>query len=239
MRFLKSGLDQALTALFVLSVSAIFLANEDPFARNALCAYAQFPCFESAHARALNKILYDISIGSVTSLIFYVLIVRLPDFQKRKRIKNSLRTHYKIFKEDCIAIFIAVADGSYEGGFPETLSEQCKFKDYFKQRISDSQDRWDAFANNLNPTYLRELVIRMEIFRDEIAFVLNNTDIPNEEAFEFFKRLSSAIYSNKGITLDYDSIKSLCNFLWSVFAGWDWVSGYRERDIIQEMIEAI
>jgi hypothetical protein len=29
------------------------------------------------------------------------------------------------------------------------------------------------------------------------------------------------------------------SFLWDVFAGWDVVSGYRERDIIGDMIAAI
>jgi hypothetical protein len=33
--------------------------------------------------------------------------------------------------------------------------------------------------------------------------------------------------------------KSFGAFLWSVFAGWDAVSGYRERDIIGDMIAAI
>jgi hypothetical protein len=79
----------------------------------------------------------------------------------------------------------------------------------------------------------------MEIFRDEMLFVLNNTDVPDEEPFEFFKRLSNAIYLMKNATLDYDSTKSLCGFLWTVFAGWNWVSGYRERDVIEEMIKAI
>jgi len=77
----------------------------------------------------------------------------------------------------------------------------------------------------------------MEIFRDEI--VLNTTDIADDEPFEFFKRLSAAIYVQKEVTPDYDPVKQLSGFLWNLLAGWDWVSGYRERDIVQEMIEAI
>jgi hypothetical protein len=40
-------------------------------------------------------------------------------------------------------------------------------------------------------------------------------------------------------TLGYDDTKSLGNFLWSLFAGFDFITGYRERDIIQDMIDAI
>jgi hypothetical protein len=168
-----------------------------------------------------------------------VLIVRIPDFQKRARIKKSFAAHYRAFKQDCIEIFLLVADGSYEGGVPETLLDQRDFKEYFKQEVSESQNRWHRFANTLNPHYLQELLNRMQVFRDEVLFVLNNTDIGDDKSFEFFKRLSGAIYSVKDTTLDYDSTRGFCGFLWSLFTGWDWVEGYPERDIIQEMIEAI
>jgi hypothetical protein len=79
----------------------------------------------------------------------------------------------------------------------------------------------------------------MEIFRNELVFVLNNADIPKDEPFEFLKRLSAAIYSMKDISLGYDEVKSLARFLWSVFAGWDPSTGYREEDIVKKMIATI
>jgi len=77
----------------------------------------------------------------------------------------------------------------------------------------------------------------MEIFRDELTFVLNNTEIPKDEPFEFLKRLSAAIYSMKDVTLRYD--ESLADLLWSIFAGWDFITGSRKQDIIKKMIDAI
>jgi hypothetical protein len=79
----------------------------------------------------------------------------------------------------------------------------------------------------------------MEMFRDELAFVLNNTDIPKDDPFEFLKRLSAAIYSMKDVTLGYDESNPLAHFLWNVFAGWDWITGYRKEDIVKKMINAI
>ena len=134
---------------------------------------------------------------------------------------------------------LMVADGTFTWGFHETLVDQDKFRDYFKQQISPDQDRWHAFLNNLDQYHLQQLSMHMEILRDEIAFVLNNIDIPNDQPFEFFKRLSRAILSMRSTTLGYDETKQFAGFLWSVFAGWDVITGYRERDIIQEMIEAI
>ncbi len=135
---------------------------------------------------------------------------------------------------------LLVADGSYSGGFPESLLQQDKFKDYFKQTVPPGdRNRWDQFLNKLDPHYLRELLTRMEIFRDEIAFVLNNADIPKDEPFDFLKRLSAAIYSMKDVTLGYDETKPLAGFLWTVFTGWDWITGYRKEDIVEKMLNSI
>ena len=134
---------------------------------------------------------------------------------------------------------LLVADGTYSGGLPETLMEQDKFRDYFSEKVTPDRNRWHDFQNNLNEYYLRELLTRMEIFREELGFVLNNTDIPKDEPFEFLKRLSAAIYSMKGVTLGYDKSKPLAGFLWNVFAGWDFITGYRKEDIVKKMIDAI
>ena len=187
---MKRLLDLALIAVFVLSVAALFLAHE-----------------------AWNKILYDLAVGALITLLFYLLVVRLPDYQRRQRLKGSFERHYKVFREDCIGIMLLVADGTYSGGLPETLMEQDKFRDYFSEKVTLDRNRWHDFQNNLNEYYLRELLTRMEIFREELGFVLNNTDIPKDEPFEFLKRLSAAIYSMKGVTLGYDESKPLAGFL--------------------------
>jgi len=110
---------------------------------------------------------------------------------------------------------------------------------YFEEEVAPGMSRFDKFQNELDEYYLRELLTRMEIFRDELAFVLNNTDIPKDKPFEFLKRLSAAIYSMKDVTLGYDESKPLAGFLWNVFAGWDQITGYRKEDIVKKMIAAI
>jgi hypothetical protein len=221
-----------------LSIAALLLAHEDPFVRKIVYEYTGFrPVVPNA--KAWYKISYDLAVGALITLLFYLLVVRLPDFQRRQRLKRSLDKHYKAFREDCIQIMLLVADRTYSADVPEKLMDQDKFRDYFKEKVTPDRDRWDEFLNNLDERNLRELLTRMEIFRDELAFVLNNTDIPKDEPFEFLKRLIAAIYSMKDIKLGYDELKPLAGFLWSVFAGWDWIEGYREEDIVKKMIDAI
>ncbi|MFZ1964723.1 MAG: hypothetical protein WAU78_14875 [Roseiarcus sp.] len=230
-------MDVVLVAIFLLSVALVLLAQEDPFVRNALFGRAHYP--EWLHAHALRKLFYDIGIGSLISLIFYALVVRLPERQKRNRLKKSFANYYREFREDCIQVMLMVADGTFEWGFHKTLVDQDKFRAYFREKLSPSEDRWDAFLNKIDDNQLQSLLTYMEILRDEISFVLASIDIADSEPFEFLKRLSNAITLRKNTTLGYDSTESFGNFLWDVFAGYSVATGPRERDIIAEMIKAI
>lgn len=225
-------------ALAAASIILMFLANEDPFARDALCRAAR-ACFYSEAAGGWNKLAYDFSAGCLISIVFYWVLVRLPEHRKRQRIRKSFAAHYRSFKLACIENFLAVADGGFEAELPRQLLPLEQFRAYFKQQVGADKIRWDQVANNMNPYYLAATLDRMEVLRQEISFVMHNTDIENEEALEFLKRLSRAIVMQRNATTDYDSMKSFLGFFWSLFAGWDWVEGYSTRDIVQEMIEAI
>jgi hypothetical protein len=232
MKTFRSPLDLTLVAIFLVSAALVLLTNEDPFFRSGICS--ALPCPRAA--QAWRRVIYDLSIGSLVSLIFYWLIVRLPEYQRRQRIKRSFAGRYRRFKEDCIGVMLGVADGTYDGSLVDELIEQKKFRKYFTE---NSHERWYRFLNKLDQHSLNELKTFMEIFRDEIEFVLNTTTIPEDEPFEFLKRLSAAIRSLQDRTLGYDETKPLENFLFEVFAGFNIVSGYAKQDVIETLIASI
>lgn len=226
-----------LIALVLASAVVMVLANEDAFARGVLCHAGV--CFPSEAAAFWNKLLYDFGAGCVITVVFYWLLGRLPEQRKRERIKKSLRAQYRAFKLSCIENFLAVADRGFEGGMPEKLLSVDQFRDYFKEQVKTDRNRWHDVANNMTPFYLSVTLARMEILRNEISFAMHNTDLSDGEAFDFLKRLSNAIIMQRNATTEYDSIGSFLGFFWNLFAGWDWVEGYRGRDIVEEMIESI
>jgi hypothetical protein len=237
MRFLRNWLAPTLVVLAALSVAAIFLGQENGFARVELCSFVWCPHWSSSHA--WEKIAYDLGAGSLISLFFYLLVVRVPDYQKRQRFKRSFRKKYQIFKEDCIAEMLGIADGTFMWGFHEELTDQARFREYFEQNVSQDQDRWDRLFNNLDDEGLRRIITHMEVFRDETAFILASIDIPGDEAFEFLQRLTSNILRVKKLNADYDSKKSFLNFLWDLFAGGSIATGYRDYDMIERAIDQI
>jgi len=186
-----------------------------------------------------EKLTYDLAVAYLVSLIFYLLVARLPDYERRRRLKKSFERHYQNFREDCVAIMLLVADGTYIWGFHRELVDQDKFREYFKEQVGQGQDRWNAFQNKLTSYYLQQLITKLESFHAEINFVLNNVDIPDDKPFEFMKRLSAASFAMNKTTPSYEDKDTFCGFLWSVFAGWDNVQGYSNRDIVKDMIKAI
>lgn len=234
---LRKYLDQILVAMGVVSLTLMFFAHENSFARDWWCRYA--PCSTWPNAAPGYKILYDLAVGTFVTLVFYFLVVRLPDYRKRLRFKKLIVEQYRSFKISCISLMLGMADGSYSAGHPETLISQHEFKEYFQAQNHSGEDRWSKIANSLDEYHVRQLLKAFEKFRDDIAFFLNNVDVPDDKPFEFLNRLSDVIFQVRDTTTDYDDIKSLCRFLWEMFAGWDWVGGYRKSDIIQDMIDAV
>jgi hypothetical protein len=236
---LRERIKPLTVTLWVLSVASILLAlvtSDEPVPEVFKNTWVEV-WFEKLPTG--NAILFDISIGFLVSVLFYLLVVWFPDRRKKNLIKNNLAEHYRSFKEDTIGILLAACQGSYQADLPEKLSEQSEFRKYFKEPVSDSQERWHAVLNGLNDRLLTDLLVELEILLNEVTYVLNNVNIENPDVFSFFKRLSQAVYKLKTTTLEYDDVKTLSRFLWEVFAGWNFVDGYREDDIVGVMIEKI
>jgi len=187
----------------------------------------------------LQKFANAISIGILVSSIFYIIVVWLPDRARKNRIKRSLESHYRNFKKSLISEFLIYTD-SQDYGDPESLLNKDEFKRYFKIRVNESQDRWAVYLTAIesNEYALRSLLVELEILRDELLFVLNNLEIHDENVFEFFKHFSQTIYMLKDTSGEYDETKRLSQVLWLMFTGYTFSTGYKEPDLIDQMIQS-
>lgn len=188
-----------------------------------------------------NSIIFSLSIGFLVSVFFYLLVVWFPARQRKNLIKSNFEEQYLSFKHDMICIFLGASEKVYDGELPSKLSDQSEFKKFFTTPDkNDSRNiRWYAVLNGLNEYHLKELLVELEIFMNEVAYVLNNVEINDPNVFSFFKRLSQAVHRLKNSTSEYEDVKQLSRFLWELFAGWNFIDGYREDDIVKVMIEKI
>ncbi len=176
----------------------------------------------------------------VISSVFYFMVAYLPERQKRNRIRRRMEKQYKEFKLSCIDIFL-IMSSSQEYQNREMLLELSEFRRYFKNNNTQSETRWDAVANGVQGSefYLKELVHELNVLSEGLCYVRSAIDIHDEEVFDFLRRASQIIRRLETTEPNYDDIKSLCRSFWEIFAGWSFVDGYREADVINDMLVKI
>lgn len=185
-----------------------------------------------------GSVINDILIGVIVSYIFYVLVVYFPIKKRERIIKHNYKKQIKLFKGSIITKLLQSLTGGYagEGDWKhEDLFINSKFKDFFHKQVSQSQDRWDDVATNLqdNEDLVNDIILDFKILEDESRFVLNNLEIEDERIYVFLKMISKITYTLRSYNPKTDDIKYIMLFIWQIFAGWSWVDGYSEKDIFQ------
>ena len=83
-----------------------------------------------------NTIIFNLSVGFLVSMIFYLLVVYLPQRKRKALLRSNFIKQYKFFKEDTIGIFLSASNVSYNSSLPRKLSNQHEFRTYFKESVS-------------------------------------------------------------------------------------------------------
>lgn len=229
-------LDIGLWALFAASAVLMLKSSSDPRpdAINGTWLDSLLRQFPTG-----NQVVFDVTVGVIVGLFVYVLVVRIPERAKRRRLKASLRRQYAMLKEDCILNFLWACGQPADSDLIERLKDRGYFKSFFKEAVSPDQDRWHAVLNGLDEYKVESLLLELEVFRREVEYTLNAVDVNNPEAFAFLKRLTQVLHRSKRWSDKNDQLKPLSQFMWSIHTGWSWVEGYTGRDAVAEMIEAI
>ncbi len=184
-----------------------------------------------------NSIVFNLSVGYLVSLFFWLLVVHVPERQRRRILRNNLARRYKEFREDTIQILLWAAIGTHDSRLPEDLCDHRKFREFFD---ANGKAHWYAALNGLEKERIDDLLLELQLLADEMSYVLNNVSIQDPNVHAFFKRLSERIFRLRNSSIySYDQVKYLGNFLWEIHARWSMIDGQRENDIVEEMIEAL
>jgi len=189
--------------------------------------------------KELMDFLYGISLATIAASIFYFFQIFIPEKRRQAIIKKNFKLNYIIFKQRCISIFLSTIGLSCDFDLTERLSEMEEFKKYFKQNFAANQDRWDGLINNFDKDKFDDLLIQFEIFSQQIDLFIDNVSLQDKNVFTFLKRLKITIHSLKNTNLSEDEAKILWHFIWELFTGWGFTSGYRKNDILKEMIDMV
>jgi len=190
---------------------------------------------------SLLNLFYNISIAIIAASIFYIFIVFIPEQKRKAIIKSNFEEQSIYFKKECIFLFLSALGESSSGDLLEKLCKLDEFKKYFKEKYDNYPDKWHKVWENMNDYLLEDLLIQLGILKDEVHFVINNTEIYDKKVLSFFKVISQYAYSFqiRGVDLEYERKKELLSFLWELFSGWSFSEGYKKEDIVGIMIEKI
>ncbi|MFA6312661.1 MAG: hypothetical protein WC681_14360 [Sterolibacterium sp.] len=232
----RNMLDFGLLVLLAMSTVLMLKSSTDPRPDciNGTWLEEMFRPFPTG-----NQITFDITVGVIVSLFIYVLVVRLPEHQKRRRLRTNLRRQHDALKEATILQFLWACNVPASSELIERLKNRHDFKTFFKERVSDSQDRWHAVLNGLDETKVSDIAHELGLFRREVEYVLSAIDVTDPQVFGFMKRLTRILSVGERWSEEYDHVKALGGFMWSVHTGWDWVHGYTGKDSIADMIDRI
>ena len=186
-----------------------------------------------------NDVAFNLSASFVSAILMYFVLVKIPELKKRRRAKAHLLKTYDQFKEECIAIFVGLADGHYSLEIINDLKDLNSFKEYFKAPNHHGEDRWDAAVNRMNDYSWRQLTVEMEILYHELQYFMTVTDVRDDELYSFVKDLGTELYKSRLWHKDYDGLKSTMRFFWAVLAGWSFAEGGTTNDRVREKLDMI
>ena len=91
-----------------------------------------------------NTILFNLSIGYLVSLFFWILVVYLPERKRRSILRSNLNRRYQSFKEEIVQSLLWASIGMHDSRKPRELTDHLKFKEFFSQ---NKNEHWYAALN--------------------------------------------------------------------------------------------
>ena len=82
----------------------------------------------------INQIIFNLSVAGLTSIVMFFLLVRVPEWERQKRIKRHLKTSYKTFKQRAIEIFVSSVGHSSDKKTIDLLMDPSEFRKFFKEK---------------------------------------------------------------------------------------------------------
>ncbi|TXD97928.1 hypothetical protein ES754_02935 [Psychrobacter frigidicola] len=189
-----------------------------------------------------NTMIFTLSSGMLVSIWFYFLVVYLPQNQKKKRVKANFLSQYIEFRRQLILhILNTYNKGNISESYVDTdlLIDSDKFKAYFKEYVTESQNRWHVFLNNLDEEALAEILIEFEAFKEAVSYLLNNVEIENNNIFSFLHNFNAISISLKNTKLYDDRDKQFARLLWEILASFSFMGGYQENNHFEKMFKKI
>jgi hypothetical protein len=226
----------ALYLLAAVAVFGMFSGSMEPVIL-PLRGTAIEPALLALHSG--NSILFNLSLGYLSSFIFWLLVVQYPETKRRKLLRDNLARQYQDFKQSVVRILLWCSIGAHSSELSKDLCDHEKFKQFFN---ANEKQHWYAALNGLEDQkhHLKDLLFEMELLATEVTYVLNNVPLQDEQVHRSLKLLNEQVHRLRNSSVySADPVKYVGNFLWGILARWSFIEGQRNDDFIEELIKKL
>lgn len=227
----------SLTFLFILNAVLLVTLSILQF----IGAMGDITWWSDAYAIASN-----ILISCFVSFIFYFLLVHVPESRRSEMLKKNALSVYRSVKKD---ILFNVLSASIKGGRKDIeltyeLIDKLMKPENFRHKFEDGREADEgfyAFENQMShETYeFVEITHQLGILSRHLNFLMHNFPFKDGELFQYITRLENLLLRIQASGAGYDESKPLCRFVFQIYAGWDWVSGYIGYDRIEKALKEL
>lgn len=231
--WLKAG---PIALLTLLAVFGTFAGANEPIVGWLRGTFAE-PYLYRLHSG--NSILFNISVGFLNSVVFWVMVVVYPERNRNKVLRENLRRRYQDFKESTVQTLLHAAGISRSTAEVRSLTDYRNFKAFFG---ANERAHWYDALNGLQDQRERmdNLLLEMEMLADEVRYVLDKINIDDEHVHASFKLLCAQVLRlRRDRTYSYDQVKYVGQFVWGTLAQWSFVDGQLDVDPMQRLIDSI
>lgn len=228
--------------LFVSSLTFLFIINIILLLALSFLQFSgymvRFPWWEDAYAIASN-----ILISCFVSFVFFFLLVYVPESRRRKMLRQNALSVYRSVKRDILRNVLAasIKGGRKDLSSSEDVLDKLMHPHEFRERFekgSLGDEGFYAFANQMSDeTYeFIEIVNQLKVLSHHLNFLMHNFPFRDERLFGYVTRLEQLLLRIQTSGAGYDESKPLCRYIYQVYAGWDWVSGYTGYDPVEKSL---
>lgn len=181
-----------------------------------------------------NDIVVNLSSGFVLSVIFYFLVVRLPERRRNRRLATNLERSFGHLRHTLSVLILRISsDEPDDSHFISKIETPDGFRKHF------TEDHWNGFLNRIDKRGILEIKHHLRSFQEELHFTVSHMNIDRGEVFDLLKNLSSSIIQMDLYGVGYDDEKEWGRFLWSLLTNWDWAEGYMISGPIEKAIREL
>jgi hypothetical protein len=187
----------------------------------------------------LSSFANDVSLGYFSSWIFNILVVVLPAYTKRRRMRAWLASRYSAFKDDLVRVYLGAIRQSYDSDLIEGLRDPAKFSDYFAERFAPDQNRWHAVHNGLYEWGLSQIRFHCRLFLSEYDLSIGLLGDLDSKSLGRYGYVRAMLSKAEIIEPDYDDVKSLLGMLYPIHCPWSFLDGKIHEDAILDNIKSL